>query len=531
MDNQITVAEALLQLLYKNGITNIYGVLGDAVFPLFDALGRQRDVNFYAVTNEVNAAFMASYQAKLTGKVGVCVATSGPGTANLINGLADAYFDKAPVLAITGQVESSKVGTGSKQDINQQQLLQAVTSKSQLITSGQSFLDIAAKALVQAENKRTVTHLAIPKDVFFHPVGRTGVPLLPDIKSTVGVPDDEIKSALEVLVAAEKPLIVAGDVTKQDADLLIGIADKLDAGLVLAQQAKGAVPTEQPRLLGGIGEAFVPEAVAETDCILLVGSASYEKKFLPTNVKIVQLIEDPAAADYKQTVKILVGNIARGLAMLNNQLSFMKHVDWGARINQGHNKLMALINEQEKNQVSPIQPAHLMAVLGKVLPSDAVVVCDVGGFIHWFDTYFENKGQEVLGSSHWRSMGGGLPGALSACIHFPGRHIVALVGDGGMLMSVNELATAVKYQLPVTVVVANDHSYNLEKVKMEKEGLKAFGYDIKVPDFSEAARAFGAMGRKVTQAEQFPGALRECLATQKPAVVDVHLDPVPLPLI
>ena len=183
---------------------------------------------------------------------------------------------------------------------------------------------------------------------------------------------------------------------------------------------------------------------------------------------------------------------------------------------------------QVQNKTTPIHPAYLMTTLNKVIPEDAVIVCDDGGFIHWFDTYFQAQEHTVLVSSYWRSMGGGLPAALSACIAQKERKVIALVGDGGLLMSVGEIATAIKYQLPVVVVVANNHHYNLEKGKMESQGLIPFGCDLVVPDFAALAKAFGGEGKMVKKPEQLEIVLKESLTSSKPYIVDVQIDNVSL---
>jgi pyruvate oxidase len=306
----LNLAQQLLDLLQKNGIDIIYGVTGDVLFPLFDALSQKKEIRFIGTSHEASAAFMASYQAKLTGKIGVCVATSGPGTANLINGLADAYFDKAPVLAITGQVASQKIGTGAKQDINQQKLLQAVTFSSELVSSSEALLPIVARALEMAIHQKTVTHVSIPMDLFTQS-SSTDIPVI-DTRTLAGQGSGFtglLDEAITTIQNAQNPLIVVGTGNKELREGIVKLAESLGAGIVIAQQAKGIIPDDHPRVLGGIGEAYIPEILNEVDCILQIGTASYEKKSLPAGVNTIQLVADTGAIDYRETKLAVMGNI------------------------------------------------------------------------------------------------------------------------------------------------------------------------------------------------------------------------------
>jgi pyruvate oxidase len=172
-----------------------------------------------------------------------------------------------------------------------------------------------------------------------------------------------------------------------------------------------------------------------------------------------------------------------------------------------------------------------MVMLSELLPADSIIVCDIGGYVHWFDSYFQAKDHTVLISSHWRSMGSGLPGALSASLHQPDKKVIALVGDGGLLMCLGELSTAVKHKIPVTIIVANNHIYEFEKLRMELQGLNPFGVDIHVPDFAALARSFGAEGKKITNSEELEASVKESLNMQGPVVLDVELAQTPLPFL
>ncbi|MDT3699747.1 MAG: thiamine pyrophosphate-binding protein [Thermincola sp.] len=533
MVQNITVAEALIKFLSLNGLNTIFGVLGDAVFPFFDALGKQTEIKYYGAAHESSAAFMASYHAKLTGKAGVCVATSGPGCANLINGLADAYFDQAPVLVITGQVQTQKLGTNAKQYINQQALMQAVSKSSELVTNADSVIPVAARALAKAVSEQTVTHVSIPVDLFTQ---RISDPKFPEIaaKNTAQWGSGYaagLEDAVALIQSSRKILMMVGKGKPEWRKTFFDLAVKLNAGIILAQQAKGLLPDNHPNVIGGIGEAYAPTLLQEADCILLFGNASFEKRFLPAQAKIIQIADTQESIDYSIMTKGIVGDLRQIIKVLIERVDPDRNQNWLNKIECEKQNLDNLIRNQELNNTTPIHPAHLMTILHRVVPGDSVIICDVGGFMHWFDTYFRAQNHTVLLSSHWRSMGGGLPGAISACISQVDKKVIALVGDGGLMMSLGEVATAVKYQLPVCIVIANNHQYNLEKSKMEAQGLLPFGHDPAVPDFAVLARAFGCEGRVVSKADQLASALTEALGSSKPFVVDVHLNNATLPFL
>lgn len=523
-------AEVLVEILKVNGVRHIFGVIGDALFPLFNVLGQQSDIRYFGAAHESGAAFMASYYAKITGRMGVCMATSGPGAANLINGLADAYFDSAPVLAITGQVETSKLGTGAKQDVNQQQLFQAVTARSKLVTSPESLIPIVTHAISIAAVKRTVTHVSIPVDLFnlsttlpeLHPVPQSSTGW------SVGFAD-LLEEALTEIEFSQRPLLLVGTADRRLKGKLIELAEKISAGIVLTQQAKGLIPDTCPSVVGGIGEAFNPRLISEADCILLLGSASYEQKFLPAGMKIIQVAEHSEELRFVHPAVNIAGDLRLTVKVLLERLSRKRNPVWQEKIEGARSERQSLIHAQIQNEEVPIHPAHLMIQLSSAVPKDAVIVCDIGSFIHWFDTYFTGEHQTVLMSVWWRSMGSGLPGALGVCTSEIKRKVIVLTGDGGLLMSSGELATAVKYNLPVTIIIANNGEYNLERTMMENKGLQPYGHNIEVPDFVKMAEAFGVHAKAVYEPAQLKKSLDQFLAWDGPSLLDVHLSKVNLP--
>lgn len=533
MEQTTTLADELIKFFVKNDLTTIFGVLGDAVFSFFDALGKQNAIQFYGASSETCAAFMAAYYAKLTGQAGICVATSGPGATSLLNGLADAYFDKAPVLAITGQVSTSKIGTSAKQYLNQQSLMQSVTKASELVTNANSVIPCIAKALVQAVQGKTVAHVSIPIDLFAQNIAANKLPKIALKASTRWGSRfaADLEDTTLLLETAQRPIIIIGKGEQGLTEPLINLAEKAGAGIIVAQQVKGVRPDSHPLVLGGIGEAYIPSLLAQADIILLIGTASFEAKFLPGGVKLIQLVEDEDDLDFAILTKSIVGETRQVLKALNQRVSPKLNQTWKNKIALEKQQQESFFGEQKQAKNSQVHPAYLMTTLSKVLPKDSIIVCDIGSFMHWFDTYFQAEKHKILISHQWRSMGYGLAGAVGACVAQRDKKVFALMGDGGLLMSLGEFATLVKYNLPITIVVANNQEYNLEKSKMEAQGLTPFGYKISPPNFAALAQAFGLEGRTVNTRDQLEAVLQESLNKSKPFLIDVNLASVSLPFL
>lgn len=528
------LAEGLIGLLRACGVETIYGVTGDAVFPFFDALAKQGEwgIRFVGATDETAAAFMASYHAKLTGRLGVCVASSGPGAANLVNGLADAYCDGAPVLAITGQVALDKLGTGAKQEINQQLLLASVTASSEMILSGGTAMVVLHRAIAKALRERTVTHVTIPQDLFQHetsfPASAADVPAL---SWQPGGFSGHIDEAVQRLQGAHNPLLLVGEGNVALREPVERLADVSGAAMILAQQAKGLLPDEHPKVVGGVGEAYLPDILQEVDCVVQIGTVAFEKQYIDPNVPTVQLVEKSDAVDQPRADVVLMGNLWDILGTLSERLAHNENAAWQEKISQEKLRRSRMIAEQRANESQPLHPAHVMTVLSEVVPDHAVIVCDIGAHVHWFDSYFTAKEQTVLISSHWRSLGAGVPGAIGAALAQPERKVLALVGDGGMLASLGVLCTAAKHTVPITVVVMNNRRYEIEQVRMEHQGMTPIGTDLPEPNFAAVAAGCGVWGRKVATHDELLSALTEALQVEGPALVDVHVAQVELPFL
>lgn len=578
------VADAVVAQLTVAGVQRIYGVIGDAVFPFVNALAKQKKLQFIAAAHETNAAYMASYDAKLTGRLTACMSTAGPGATNLATGLADAYVDGASVIAITGQVPTNKIGTDAKQYFDQQGFFGPITSMTMQPTTAESALPILLQAIDRATTHNTVAHVSIPKDVFEQPLQWTPLPFkseaATDVREngnartgngTAGAEDGpfplqplssrnrqwhtytvgDTQKALRTLHDAQRPLLIVGLSEPAAVREALKLAEVLGAAVVTAQQAKGSVPFDHDLLVGGIGEAHVPELVDDTDLIVLVGGAPYELRFIPARVPAIVAAPMYQVPPNRPLLAAWFGDVDASLRMLRGRVqspaeeperrtsseqsgpsSRKTGGQWQKAIEGARKHLL----EQAQQAASvPAEdrcnPYFLSLRLAERLAEDAVVAIDVGAFSHWFDLAFRVRRQTVLASPRWRGIGFALPAAIAARFAQPGRQAAAVVGDGAFLQSMGELTTAVRHQLSLLIVVVNNAVYDIERQKMGAEGFDSLGTDLPTPDFVAFAEACGAAAVRADTNGRVDDALKEAigLAGAGPVVVDVRATAPSLP--
>lgn len=522
---QGTVAELIVAQLAAWGIKTLYGLSGDAIFPLLDAVSRQELIRFFPAVHEFSAAYMAVTEARLIGRPAVCAATRGPGTVNLLNGLAEAYRDRVPVLAVTGDVKSGQLGLNVKQGINQQQLMAAVTGYSAVIREPSKALTVLREAVRVAVEHRTAVHVSIPEDVFKMPA--TGAPGSLPSALQPGLPaEQDLRQFGSRLRNYARPLILAGQEARAAAEEMIRLAETLGAGVIPAQGAKGIIPGAHPLVLGGLGEAFIPAPLNEADVIIILGTAPYEMAYLPPVLPVMQIVSRP---EYVRDAphppaSALAGDIRGILQELIKGLDgYRPAPEWRNTLASAHHGWLKEVEEDGRDREIPVSPRRLAAELNRALSPDAIITMDVGEFMHWFDRSFLGHRQQLILSDYWRCMGSALPAAIAAKRLHPDRQVVAITGDGGFAMSMYELVNAVRYRLPVTVILFNNGIYALEKHKMEAGGLNPVGIGLANPNFATFARACGAEGYSVEDPAELSRVLPEALSLGRPALVDVKV--------
>lgn len=521
------VASFILDQLDLAGVERIYGVAGDAVFPLIDGLARRnRPPRFVPMAREDGAAFAAVYEARLTGRPAACLATSGPGATGLLSGVAEAHLDGAPLVVLTGQVKAARVGTPARQYLDQQQLFRAVTARSELLLAPEAVAEALPSALAQALGGAAV-HLAVPEDLFQQPLNRQArrVQAVPAAApATLG----EWDQALADLLAARRPLIVVGSLWAGPglSRALDALAENWGAAVVLSLPAKGALPFHHPRVIGGIGGAHVPSLVGEADFLCLVGDVQEELPYLP-RVSGVAVGSRPM-----RTGRGLPQRVGDPVLLLQELAQVRPQVDprWGGAITAARVELSGQAWRVAAEKGPAVNPYRLVLELSSLLPEDGVVVLDVGAFMHWFVLGFQGS-QRVLASTRWGALGAGVPGALGARLASQGRKVVALVGDGGLLTSLAELPTVAREGLDLLILVVENGVYDLEEQKMVAQGLQPAGLALHLPDLVALARSCGLEAERVSSPADLEGALRRALDARGPYLLDVICSRPALPLI
>jgi len=538
------VGESLAERLIAWGVDTVFGLPGDGVNGLMEGFRRHRDqLRFILVQHEEAAAFMATGYAKATGRIGVCMATSGPGGVHLLNGLYDAKLDHVPVLALTGMQETSVLGTHYQQEVHLDRLYADVADYNLMVTNPQQVPGVVDIAIRNALSRRTVSHLTFPNDLQVAPVdedpyrhvspGRkpSSAPIWAMPSS---VPDDaQLQRAAEVLNGARKPAILAGIGARGATAELVALAQRLGAPVVKTLLGKMVLPDDHPLSMGGLGLLGTKqseELMEECDALLMVGTSFPYAKFLPKpgQARVVQIDHDPALLGLRLPVEAPVAADARsGLAALAplitpHDSSFLeryqrKSADW-------RREMTALENPER----SPIAPQYLMACIDRAAADDAILACDSGTIATWAARHWTIRGdREFYLSGNLATMAPGLPYSIAIQHAFPDRQVIAFVGDGGFAMLMAEFLTAVRHRLPIKVVVNNNNAFGQILWEQIVLGYPEYAVRHQQPeaDFSAWASACGAFAAKVADAGALPDAIAAALAHPGPALVDCDVNP------
>ncbi len=524
-----TVAEIILDQLSLYGVKRVYGVTGDTIIGLLDAMAKQDEIEFIAVKHESVAAFMASAEAKLTGRLAVCTATMGPGATNLLNGLGDAYSDRAPVLVITGQAATDKIGTDYQQYVDQQALFRPFVEFSTNLASPDAIGELLQKAALTSMEQRGVTHISVPKDLFQQETTSKTKPY-PTVLKGVGLFEKEdMQEVIAVMNKAKKPMILAGAGAEGATEAIDGLSKKWGAGILFSFGGKGIFKASTEHLLQGIGEGGNPHAkelFQEADVVLVAGATWWPDGYVPQDAKVILIdlhLENankriPADIGIKGDTQEVIPLLLEGIS--GNQESY----DWVTQIKAVKSK-WAVQNEKEgKIGGSPVHPSRIARALENSVADDAILAIDTGDVTVWMNRNFRQTNQKVLVSGYWRSMGFGLPAALAAKLAAPEKQVVSVVGDGGLQMTLADLTTATQLKLDITVVVFNNRALQMESDKIQAAGVKELGTQLTNPDFVKVAEACGWKGYRITEDSGMEKILVEALKYQGPTLVDIDTE-------
>jgi acetolactate synthase-1/2/3 large subunit len=527
-------AELLVRCLEHEGVRYVFGVPGEETLDVMDAL-LDSSIRFVTTRHEQGAAFMADVQGRLTGRAGVCLATLGPGATNLLTGVADAYLDRAPLVAVTGQVSLDRMHKESHQYIDVRSMFRSVTKWNAEIFTPHIIPEAVRKAFKVAEtDKPGPTHLELPEDVASQESAEVGAfgPLLvqhPVLPEPVPV---QIARAVEMVGKARRPILLAGNgVVRGSAEEAVRkFARQLNIPVLHTFMAKGVLPDSDPFSLYTIGlqmQDYAAHLLAESDLVIAAGYDPVE--YAPCfwnpdrNKPIVHVDVAPAEVDAHYVVGVgVMGNIALSIEAIGKSLQPCQ-AEWA-----GHCRRTIQSGFDEDYAASrtwPMRPQHIMQEMRAALDPNGLVVCDVGAHKLWMARMFPcERPNSCIISNGFASMGIALPGAIVAKLLYPERQVVAVTGDAGFLMNSQELETAVRLSLPIVTLIWRDDGYGVIRWKQQVRFGRTSGVEFTNPDFMAYAGSFGAAGFRVEGPSELGPALKAALACGRPAVVDCPVD-------
>ncbi|MEV6029552.1 thiamine pyrophosphate-dependent enzyme [Nonomuraea sp. NPDC052116] len=536
-------AESLVERLAEWGVDTVFGMPGDGINGIMEGLRRHRDrVRFVLVHHEEAAAFMATGYAKATGRIGVCLATSGPGGIHLLNGLYDAKLDHVPVLAITGMQETSVLGTGYQQEVHLDRLYEDVAEYNMMITNPAQLPSLVDLAIRTAYARRGVAHLTLPNDLQVAEAGmapyRAVTPArLPETAALYlrpsGLPrQEDIEWAAEVLNNARRPAMLVGQGALHARQEVLAVAEALGAPVAKTLPGKAVIPDDSPYTTGGIGLLGTrpsEELMDEADVLFMVGTNFPYSKFLPERARVVQFEADPTRAGARIATDVpVVCDAKEGLRALLPLLTARDRTAHLRKYQEMMVKWRADMDALENPDRAPIAPQYVVSIVDELATDDAIMTCDSGTIATWAARHWTIRGErQFYLSGTLATMAPGLPYAIAMQHAYPGRQVIAYVGDGGFTMLMGEFLTAVQQRLPVKVIINNNNS--LGQILWEQMVLGYPEHGVRFPepeaDFSAWARSCGGFGAKVTKSEDVAMAIGQALAHDGPALVDVDVNP------
>ncbi|MGE5374400.1 MAG: thiamine pyrophosphate-dependent enzyme [Bacteroidota bacterium] len=542
-----TASDILIDTLMEWGVEVVFGLPGDGIDGVMEALRKQQDkIKFIHVRHEESAAFMACGYAKYTGKLGVCLGTSGPGGIHLLNGLYDAKLDGQSVLAITGHTFHDLIDTHQQQDVDLDRIFMDVSVYNTRVMGAAHVKNVTDLACRMALTRHGVAHINIPVDIQDMELDHKDASkrnISQHTSETWGsranVPaDHDLQKAAHILNEGRKVVILAGRGALDATDELEQLAETLGAPIIKALLGKAAVPDDSPYTTGGIGLVGTKptaEAIGDCDTIFIIGSSFPYIEFYPKPGKArgIQLDRDSARIGLRYPVESgLVGDSRRTLQELLPLLKRKDDRSFLEKAQEGMQHWWELMEERGTRTDMPMKPQVVAWELGKRLRNDAIVACDSGTITSWWARHIRVKrGQLHSVSGTLASMANGLPYAIAAQIAYPGRQCVAFVGDGGFSMLMAEFATAVQYNLPIKVIVIKNNA--LGQIKWEQMvflGNPEYGVDLHPIDFAMIAKACGGTGFTIENPSNCGEILDQALATQGPVIIEAVVDPHEPPL-
>src|ERR1700691_1163636 len=535
------VADAMWEMLEKAGVRRCYGIVGDALNPVIDALRRNGRIEFIHVRHEEYGVFAAVADAYLSGNPVVVCGTAGPGVTHLFNGLMDARKEGAPIIAIAGDVDTRLMDTAALEELNPYKFFDTACLYVGRVVNPEQARAVVTTAILTAVVDRGPTVISMPGDIASanapdHSSHQIAIPAPPVSRPA----DADLDKLAEMIEAADRVALCGGDGGRDARDEVLQLAAKLKAPVGSSFRGKQWLEHDNPNAVGmtgllGYGGAY--KAINDADLLLLLGTDFPFSEFLPgNNVKKVQIDRNPKHIGRRTAVDLaLVGNVKPTLASLLPKVSERSETKFLEKHLGETREFQELLSHyvEKGPDIKPIRPEFLAATVSELASDDAMFFADTGTACIWLARHINGgKNRRLFGSFSWASMANAAPNAFGAQLAYPGRQTIAMCGDGGFTMlALGDLATQVQRKAPVVQIILNNESLDFVNIEQQEAGLVPFGVEFKNQNFARVAEAMGAKGIRLEDPGDVRDALAEALAYKDgPVVVDAVVDPFALSL-
>lgn len=530
------VAEQFVDILARAGVRRLYGVVGDSLNPVVDAIRRNAAIDWVQVRHEEAAAFAAGAEAQITGRLAACAGSCGPGNLHLINGLYDAHRSMAPVLALASHIPTGEIGLGYFQETHPERLFEECSHYNEMISSPEQMPRLVQTAIQHAVGRGGVSVVTLPGDIASRPAPTKAIEhALVTSRPTVRPGDVEIDKLVDMIDEADRVTLFCGSGTAGAHAEVMEFAERIKSPIGHALRGKEWIQYDNKFDVGmsgllGYGAAY--EATHECDLLILLGTDFPYNAFLPdgTDVKIVQVDVRPERLGRRSQLDLAVwGDVRETLRCLTPRVRMKSDRRFLDKMLKKHADALEGVVKAYTRKVDkhvPIHPEYVASVLDEVADDDAIFTVDTGMCNVWAARYLSPNGRRrVIGSFSHGSMANAMPQAIGAQFVDRGRQVVSMSGDGGFTMLMGDFLTLVQYELPVKIVLFNNSSLGMVELEMMVAGLPSYGTTNHNPDFAAVARAAGAFGVRVEKPKQLAGALKDAFKHKGPALVDVVTDP------
>ncbi len=529
---QKNAADLLVEGLLEEGVEYIFGIPGEENLAVMNAID-QSPIKFITTRHEQGAAFMADVYGRLTGKAGVCLATLGPGATNLVTGVADADSDGAPLVAITGQVGTERMHITGHQFLDLTKMFEPITKRTKMVVRPDTVGEIVRLAFKYAESEKPgATHIDLPVNVAKMPVPENEKPLRKKTAPKEYAELDTVQDAAGMIFQAKNPVILAGSgvVRGHASKELTDFATKLKIPVINTMMAKGVIPFDNPYSMWTIGipqKDYQNKIMEEADLVIAVGYDIVEyapSKWNPNgSTDIIHVDMRPAHINkqYQPEVEV-VGDIADALVQIGRRASRRHEPERALEIK----KMMVEEHEAYATDDSfPMKPQRILNDVRKVMGREDIVISDVGAHKMWIARHYNcYEPNTCIISNGFATMGISVPGAIGAKLVYPDKKILAVCGDGGFMMNCQEFETALRAKTPFVTLIFNDSSYGLIKWKQMDQYGKSCCVDFTNPDFVKFAESMGAIGYRITKAEELVPTLEKAFEQNVPVIIDCPVD-------